>query len=130
MNKVVHFEIPADDVARARKFYTQLFGWDVRDWTMSDGTVYHGVRTVEVDEKTYVPREPGAINGAIVQRDDISRTPQVTVNVASIDECLEKVKAAGGKVLKGRTNVDNMGFYAYVSDTEGNLLGLWEEVKR
>lgn len=130
MNKVVHFEIPADDLARARKFYGELFDWNIHEWTMSDGAVYVGVRTVEVDEKTFMPKEPGAINGALVQRDRISQTPQVTVNVASIDECLEKVKAAGGNVLKGKTNVDNMGFYAYVSDTEGNLLGLWEEVTR
>jgi predicted enzyme related to lactoylglutathione lyase len=130
MNKVVHFEIPADDLARAKKFYSQLFGWHVQDWTMSDGSVYVGVRTVEIDEATHTPKEPGAINGGIIKRDAISRTPQVTVNVPSIDEHLERVKAAGGNVLKGKTSVDNMGFYAYVSDTEGNLLGLWEDAKR
>ena len=130
MNKVVHFEIPADDLARAKTFYRQLFDWQVQDWTMPDGHVYVGVRTVEIDETTYVPKEPGAINGGIVQRSAVSRTPQVTVNVASIDEHLERVKGAGGQVLKGKTSVGDMGYYAYVSDTEGNLLGLWEEATR
>ena len=87
-------------------------------------------RTVDVDETTFLPKEPGAINGGIVKRDAISRTPQVTVNVASIDDHLEKVKAAGGAILRGKTKVENAGYYAYVSDTEGNLLGLWEEIKR
>jgi uncharacterized protein len=130
MNKVVHFEIPAADLERAKRFYSQTFGWQIQDWPMSDGGIYAGVRTVEVDEATFQPKQPGAINGGIVQRDDVSRTPQVTVNVASIDEHLEKVKAAGGRVLKPRTAIEDMGYYAYVTDTEGNLLGLWEDAKR
>ena len=130
MNKVVHFEIPADDLDRAKTFYSQLFGWRVQDWPLADGSVYVGARTVEVDEATSLPKEPGAINGGIVKRDGISRTPQVTVNVASIDEYLQKVMTAGGGVLKGKTAIENMGYYAYVSDTEGNLLGLWEDIKR
>ena len=130
MNKVVHFEIPADDLDRAKKFYSQIFGWQVQDWPLSDGSVYVGARTVEVDETTFAPKEPGAINGGIIKRDTISKTPQVTVNVPSIDEYLKKVKAAGGGVLKGKTKIESMGYYAYVSDTEGNLLGLWEDIKR
>jgi predicted enzyme related to lactoylglutathione lyase len=130
MNKVVHFEIPADDLDRAKKFYSQLFGWHVQDWPLSDGSVYVGARTVEVDETTFVPKEPGAINGGIVKRDTISKTPQVTVNVPSIDDYLKKVNAAGGGVLKGKTKIEDMGYYAYISDTEGNLLGLWEDIKR
>jgi uncharacterized protein len=130
MDKVAHFEIPADDLERAKTFYSRIFGWQIQDWPLSDGTVYAGVRTVEVDEKTFIPKEPGAINGGIVKRDGISRTPQVTVNVRSIDEYLDKVKAAGGGVLKAKTPIEDMGYYAYVTDTEGNLLGLWEDAKK
>src|SRR5919206_4811150 len=114
MNKVVHFEIPADDLDRAKTFYRETFGWQIQDWPMADGNVYAGVRTVEVDESTFLPREPGAINGGIVRRDSVSTTPQVTVNVPSIEESLKKVTAAGGRVLKGRTAIENMGYYAYV----------------
>jgi membrane protein DedA with SNARE-associated domain len=33
---IVHFEIPADDVARAQKFYKQAFGWKISDpWKMT-----------------------------------------------------------------------------------------------
>jgi predicted enzyme related to lactoylglutathione lyase len=129
MNKVVHFEIPADDLERAKKFYRETFGWQIQDWPLADGSVYAGVRTVDVDETTFLPKEPGAINGGIVKRDSVSGTPQVTVSVPSIDEHLEKVKAAGGRVLKPKTAIENMGYYAYVSDTEGNLLGLWQDIK-
>ena len=129
MKKVVHFEIPADDVERAKKFYS-IFDWQMQNWPMPDGSVYVGARTVEVDEQTYMPKEAGAINGGIVKRDQYVKTPQVTVNVPSIDEYIEKIKAAGGKVVKEKVEIGGMGYYAYVHDTEGNLLGLWEDIPK
>lgn len=129
MKKVVHFEIPADDIERAKKFYS-IFDWQLQDWPMKDGSLYVGARTVEVNEQTYVPKEPGAINGGIVKRDEFIRTPQVTVNVPSVDEYLEKVKAAGGKLIKPKQEIEGMGYFAYVADSEGNLLGLWEDIKK
>ena len=129
MKKVVHFEIPADDLERAKKFYS-IFDWQLNDWPMEDGSVYVGARTVEVDEKTFIPKEPGAINGGIVKRDKYASTPQVTIDVPSVDEYIEKVKNAGGKVVKDKQEISGMGYYAYVNDTEGNLLGLWETIKK
>ena len=130
MQKVVHFEIPADNIERAKKFYGDIFGWQLQDWPLQDGSVYTGARTVEVDETTFIPKEPGAINCGIVKRDEYVKTPQVTVNVPSIDECVQKVIAAGGKVIKDRQEIEGAGYYAYVADSEGNLLGLWEDIKK
>ena len=129
MKKVVHFEIPADDLERAKKFYS-IFDWQLQDWPMPDGSVYVGATTSETDTTTYQPKEPGAINGGIVLRDQYSKTPSITINVPSADEYIEKVKAAGGSVVKTKELIEGMGYYAYVSDTEGNLLGLWEDVKK
>jgi len=126
MNKVVHFEIPANDIERAKKFYREIFGWSIQDWPMPNGSVYTSVRTVEIDEKTFLPKEVGAINGAIVKKDEIVNTPVVTVNVSSIDECVEKIIKAGGKLLKPKVEITGLGYYAYVQDTEGNLLALWQ----
>ena len=128
MKKVVHFEIPADNLERAKKFYS-IFDWQMQDWPMADGSVYVGTRTVETDETTYQPKEPGAINGGIVLRDEYLKIPAFAINVPSVDEYIEKVKEAGGKVVKPKQLIEGTGFYAYVSDTEGNLLGLWEDVK-
>lgn len=128
MKKVVHFEIPADNLERAKKFYS-IFDWQMQDWPMPDGSTYVGARTVETDETTYQPKEPGAINGGIVLRDQYLKTPAFAINVPSVDEYIEKVKEAGGNVVKPKQLIEGMGFYAYVSDTEGNLLGLWEDVK-
>lgn len=130
MNKVVHFEIPVDNIERAKKFYSEIFGWRLQDWPMGNGAVYTGATTTEVDPNTHVPKEPGAINGGIVKRDQYSKTPQVTVLVDSVDEYIKKVESAGGKTVKPKTDVGGMGFYAYVQDCEGNLLGLWEDQKK
>jgi uncharacterized protein len=127
MRKVVHFEIPADNLERAKKFYS-IFGWKLQDWPMDDGSIYVGISTVEVDENTSLPKEPGSINGGLVKRDEFIQTPQVTVNVPSIDEYIAMVKEAGGSLVMPRQKIENMGYFAYVKDTEGNLLGLWEDM--
>jgi predicted enzyme related to lactoylglutathione lyase len=33
MPNIVHFEIPVDDAERAKKFYTELFGWKVEQFS-------------------------------------------------------------------------------------------------
>ena len=60
MDKVVHFEIPADDQARAKEFYSSIFEWEVNDADMGGGVVYTTVKTVPTDE-TMQAKEPGAI---------------------------------------------------------------------
>ena len=67
MDKVVHFEITADDVGRAKEFYGSSFGWDLQDVDMGNGATYTTVTTVPVDEKM-MPKEPGAINGGLMMR--------------------------------------------------------------
>jgi uncharacterized protein len=129
MNGVVHFEIPADDMERARKFYS-LFGWDLQDYPMPDGSKYIGVRTVPVDEATHMPKEAGAINGGMMQRSEKVKAPVFAINVSSVDDYVSKVEAAGGKVVMPKTEMGGMGYYAYVMDTESNVIGLWESIKK
>lgn len=125
MDKVVHFEIPADDVARAKEFYHSSFGWEMRD--MPPEMNYTIVRTVEVDERQ-IPKEPGAINGGLFARSGVSPItgPSFSVNVKDIDATLEKIKKAGGETVQEKTPVGTMGFVAVFRDTEGSLLGLWQ----
>lgn len=53
----------------------------------------------------------------------------ITITVDSIDEHFEKVKEAGGEVVVPKGEVPEMGYYAYINDTEGNVIGLWEDLK-
>lgn len=130
MDKVVHFEIPVDSLTRAKSFYSSIFGWQLEDWPMPGGVTYTGIRTVPVDEKTHMPKEPGAINGGMAQRSKELPVPVITVNVDSIDSAIKKIEAAGGKAVSPKGEVPEMGYYAYFKDTEGNLIGLWENIKR
>ncbi len=132
MNRVTHFEIPTGDKARSKAFYGGVFGWQINDIPvqMDGGTgSYTTAMTVPVDERM-MPTEPGAINGALVDRMGSIRAPVLTVTVDSIDATLNKVTAAGGKVVEGKRTITNMGHYAYVTDPDGNVVGLWEDLPR
>lgn len=122
--KVVHFEIPFDDGDRARKFYSETFGWQV---TPVPDMAYTMVMTGPSDPEQG-PTESGFINGGMFERSEEfpGKAPNIVIDVASIDEALRKVEAAGGTTASERMAVGEMGFAAYFTDTEGNLIGLWE----
>lgn len=122
--KVVHFEIPFDDGDRARSFYAEAFGWQIMTMPDMDYTM---VMTGPSDPETG-PSEPGFINGGLFGRSETfpGKAPNLVIDVPNIDDALEQVKQAGGTVVNGRTAVGDMGFTGYFTDTEGNLLGLWE----
>jgi predicted enzyme related to lactoylglutathione lyase len=122
--KVVHFEIPFDDGDRARTFYREAFGWQVTALPDMDYTM---VMTGPTDPETG-PTEPGFINGGMFQRSQefAGKAPSIVIDVPSIDETLREVAAAGGKTVTEKMPVGDMGFAGYFTDTEGNLIGLWE----
>ncbi len=126
MDKVVHFEIPADDMARAKKFYQDIFGWKLIDYPQMDYTI---VQTVAVD-KDNMPLETGVINGGITKRIPTEKNPVIIIDVPSIDDYAKKIAKAGGKVVAPRQEVMGMGLYARFADTEGNVIGIWETIKK
>lgn len=123
MDKIVHFELPADDVSRASTFYSGVFGWGMQEVPDMKYTMIH---TVDIDEKTQTPKEAGAINGGMFKRTADLPVTVVTIDVSDIDAALEKVKAAGGSVVREKVSVGPMGFIAYFKDTEGNVVGLFQ----
>jgi uncharacterized protein len=125
MSKVVHFEIPADDLDRAKSFYGSVFGWELQTVPMNEGE-YTSVRTTDVNEQTQLPTEPGAINGGMMQRDERVSSPVITIDVDGIDDALQQIEAEGGSTVTPRTAIPGMGAFAYFKDPEGNVLGLWE----
>ena len=131
MNKVQHFEVPADDMQRAKSFYREAFGWTFEDYPMP-GMEYSAIYTTEVDEKTRMPKEAGSINGGLLKRGGpwLLKTPTVAVVVPDLQKSLKKIKAAGGSTLMEPTKVGEMGIYAYIRDTEGNVIGVWQNAKK
>jgi uncharacterized protein len=124
MRKVVHFEIPADDMARASEFYRSIFGWQLMDMS-GQGMDYTLAMTTPVDEQQQ-PTEAGAINGGMMQRSDHTPAPIITIDVESIDDALRQIEAQGGSTVTPRQAIPGMGAFAYFKDSEGNTLGLWE----
>jgi predicted enzyme related to lactoylglutathione lyase len=123
---VVHFEIPADDVPRAQAFYREAFGWQVNE---VPGMNYTLVSTTETDEDGTVTT-PGAINGGLMARQGPITAPVITIETEDIDATLQLVEKLGGAVTLPRIAVGEMGFAAYFTDTEGNVVGLWENAVR
>ena len=122
MGEVVHFEIPADDLSRAKKFYSTVFGWRADEMPEME---YVMIGTTESDENG-MPKQPGAINGGMLKRQDPVRHPVVTIDVENMDDALAKVKKNGGQIVREKLPVGEMGFAAYFKDSEGNVLGLWQ----
>ena len=125
MNKVVHFEIPFDDQARAQKFYSEVFGWNITKFPEMD---YYLATTTPSDENMK-PKEPGAINGGFLKKDPTGPHPVLVIDVESVDDHIAKIEAAGGKTVMPKMQIGEFGLYARVSDTEGNVIGIWQTLK-
>jgi predicted enzyme related to lactoylglutathione lyase len=117
MGKVQHFEIPADDVGRARTFYADVFGWSIQGVEGSDD--------VALIEPAGDQGEAGVIGGDLYRREKPD-APTVVITVASLEQVLDDVERAGGRRIGEITSMPGMGRAAYFEDTEGNRLGLWE----
>ena len=119
--RVVHFEIPYDDAERARTFYTEAFGWTLNAVPGMDYTL---ATTGPGDESG--PNEPGFIDGGMAARGVPLAGPTVVIDVDDIEAALAKVESLGGSTLLAKTPVGEMGFSAYFHDSEGNVVGLWQ----
>jgi len=122
MDKVVHFEIPADDLERAQKFYKGVFGWKMDAVPEME---YILIGTTPVDENG-MPTEPGGINGGMMKRQNPFNSPIITINVENIEEAMKNVKKMGGKMVREKIQVGDMGYASYFKNTEGNIIGLWQ----
>ena len=117
MNRVIHFEIQADNVERAKSFYEKVLGWKINQMMTKEkgGMDYFGIVTGEGN--------PG-INGGMLPRTPLGAVN--TIGVASLDDTLKAVEASGGKVVMPRFAVPTIGWLAYFSDTEGTVFGVMQ----
>lgn len=110
---VNHFEIPADDVARAKSFYTSVFGWSMDDWD-ADNTM---ISTTGED----------GIGGDIHKRSEVPH-PTIVVSVDDVEVAMKSVLEQGGEAVGALQELGGMGRYCYFRDTEGNVVGLFDKV--
>ena len=114
MPRIVHFDVPADDPARAQKFYSEIFGWKFDKW---DGPMEYWM-TITGDDK-----QPG-INGGLSKRMPGQAGMTNTIDVSSVDEFSKKIQSKGGKIIAPKTAIPTVGYFAQCMDTEGNVFGI------
>jgi predicted enzyme related to lactoylglutathione lyase len=122
MNRVIHFEIQADNVDRAKTFYEKVLGWKIEQMMSKDkgGMDYWGITTGE--------GTPG-INGGIYSLGEASEKFYLydcTVEVPDIDKAIAAVKANGGTISREKGEIPGVGLFAGAKDTEGNRFGLMQ----
>lgn len=123
-NPIVHFEVEAADIERAKKFYSAAFGWQMDQMGEEYGH-YVVIRTTP--ENT-----PGAINGGLFQVPaKVLNAYSCVISVDDIEKAMADVLAAGGKVLTEKPDdIPNIGKFAKCEDTEGNRFSLLQPAPR
>ena len=117
---IAHFEIPANDVQKLKKFYEEVFGWKI---SLVDGPIeYWTIETVPVDPKGMTIR-PG-VNGGMFKKQIPNSKPINYFAVESITDFLDKIVKAGGKVTQPKQEVPEIGWIAAAEDPEGNQFAL------
>jgi predicted enzyme related to lactoylglutathione lyase len=114
-NPFVHVELNTTDVAKAKSFFSQLFGWKMEDMPMENGTY----TLIQVGEGT----------GGGIMKHPMAGAPSMWlayVLVDDIEAATAKVMALGGTVMKEKTEVPGMGWLAIIVDPTGAMLGLWK----
>jgi predicted enzyme related to lactoylglutathione lyase len=127
---IVHFEIPANDIERAKKFYNDLFGWKIEKWPGTDGSQLTSAATGQPMEywliTTTDDKGNKALGGGMMKRQMPEHKVTIYIGVKSIDEYKSKVEKLGGKVLAPKHTVPGMGYFALCLDTENNPFAIWE----
>ncbi len=113
MPTIVHFESPADEIPRARRFYEGLFGWKFDQYA---GTDYWSITT----------SGEHPVGGGLLKRRSPEHPVTNYVDVPSVDDYVRKVESLGGRLLMPKMAVPRMGWFAVCIDTEGTPFGLWQ----
>jgi uncharacterized protein len=134
MPTIVHFEIPADDVDRAKKFYSDLFGWKIekisgptdnnngRLTSAATGEPIEYWITTTTDDKG----NKAAVGGGMMKMQMQEHHVTNYIGVDSVGEYSSKVEELGGKIFAPRHAVPGMGYFALCRDTENNVFAIWE----
>ncbi len=113
MAKMEHFEIPVDDITRAQAFYTEVLGYQYEPWGDEMGILRQ-------------PESEG-VNGDLHLR-GATPHPTVVFTVDRIEDTLAVALANGGEQVGAIEPMGETARYVYVKDSEGNIIGLYDEI--
>ncbi|QQS34899.1 MAG: VOC family protein [Ignavibacteriales bacterium] len=110
---IAHIEIPSTDLERSKKYYSDVFGWDFRDF----GNGY----------KLFNNHNGIMVGLRKVDSVASGNTTVFHVAVRDIEKVMTKCSDAGGKIFKSKTVIPAMGWYALINDIDGNVVGLYQK---
>jgi predicted enzyme related to lactoylglutathione lyase len=110
---ISHIEIPTTDLNRSSEFYKNVFSWDFKPF--GNGYLLYN-------------NHQGILAG-LRKVDSVAKgnTTVFHVTVENLEQMLEKTKSAGGHIIVGKTTIPAMGWYAVISDLDGNSVGLYQK---
>lgn len=115
-NPFVHVELNTTNVDKAKKFYGQLFDWELEDVEMGPSGLYTMIKT-------------GTGTGGGMLKHPMPGEPSTWlayVEVKDIKAATEKAKSLGARIVKDVTEVPGAGWMSIITDPTGATLGLWK----
>jgi predicted enzyme related to lactoylglutathione lyase len=113
--RIRHFAIHADDVPRARRFYEGVFGWRFEPWGPPG---------------FFQIREAGLLGALQERREPLTGTGmrgyELTIGVDDLEAAMASIESHGGKVVDPPFRIEGVGELIYVTDTEGNRVGVMQ----
>lgn len=127
MNPVVHFEMPAVNNKRTKKFYETAFGWQMTQ----TGEEYGGylLATTSPVDKNQMHKKKGAINGGFYKKGEYGTVPHIVIAVDKLTQHMGIVKKAGGKIIGKPMDIPGIGKFVMCKDTEGNRIGMLQPMR-
>jgi predicted enzyme related to lactoylglutathione lyase len=127
MPNIVYFQIPADDVDRAKRFYRSLLGWTIEPTTA--GLEPEAAAAMQYQDVSTGEAQEGTLNSGGMYKRQMSELIMNHVAVEDIDAVLANVERLGGKIIMPKMEIQSVGLNAIIQDTEGNTIGLlqWEK---
>jgi uncharacterized protein len=119
-NPFVHVELNTTDVAKAKKFYGQLFDWELEDMSMGPSG-------------TYTMIKPGDGTGGGILKHPMPGEPSTWLAYVLVDDiaaATRKAKSLGATIVKDVTEVPGAGTMSIITDPTGATLALWKPTPR
>ena len=111
---IVHVEFHVKEPKKLEKFYASLFGWKFQE---VPGINYSLFETPSGPAGGIGGLQPGNWQSGVTNY----------ILVTSIDEHVEKVKKAGGKIISPKADVMGQGWFAIFEDPSGTRMALWQQ---
>lgn len=128
MANISHFMIPADEVERARYFYSALLGWKIEPVQDTPGSPY--MEAMQYHDISTGAARKGTLNSGGLYKRHMNEPVLDFVEVVDLDAVLAKVEKLGGKIAMPKTDIPGVGLVVMILDSEGNAIGIWKPARK